>query len=174
MKRIFILVVAVFSGIIFSACRQKGCMDKSSLTYDVLAEEDDGSCLYCDSLRIFVTNKDYPLIDNYGIPGTHYQQQVAKFTIDQYIDTFNFLQCGTSGCKISLSITSLVNENMDLDYYFRSSSSSHISFYSSQRVIVPGRSTINIGLLSTQNSANCLSVDSNAAVVSLNGPITYY
>jgi hypothetical protein len=90
-------------------------MDQNSLNYDIMAEEDDGSCIYCDSIITPVANKTLFLIDNYG-GSIHYGQQILKIDLDQHADTFSYIQCGDAQCVTSAKLTSLIDQTMSVTF----------------------------------------------------------
>lgn len=171
MKRFLLHLVLLIIVIYLPGCKQSGCTDPNSLNYDILADEDDGSCLYCDSLRTTLTTQTYFLKDTY-FNSPHANQNVAKFEFEQRSDTFNFEQCGTNGCKILLKITSLVPETMDFEY--STSCSYPNQFFSSKQITIAGYATADMGRVALIATSNCRVLIPYAIIISLESVISYY
>jgi len=136
-----------------------------------MADEDDGSCVYCDSLINPVATRTLLLYDNYG-GSPHYGQNVLQIDLRQEADTFSYTQCGETGCKIFGTVKSLVNESMNVSFYISSNSPTNISYGTSQ--VVHGHETISIGLVDVNAYMDCYPITNAVINCQPNGQISYF
>jgi len=171
MKALLKIILSAVICLTLNSCKQKGCTDPNSLNYDIMADEDDGSCLYCQSISTPVATRSEYLIDDYN-PSIHYNENILRFDMTQHADTFNFFQCGTSACKVDLKVTSLVNETMILNY--RIYSNSTVYLYSNETITITGHSTIDMGTIGTQSYTDCIPVTFATITTHLQSSVIYY
>ena len=116
MKFIFKCAIVLASSVLlFSSCHQRGCTDVKAVNYNVTADEDDGSCIVCDTMLSNLDSMTIYLKDK--MPGSiHYNQNVARFFLDQNIFTPSDKACGKEYSPVNLYIESLVNEKMYINY----------------------------------------------------------
>ncbi len=171
MKVLLKIILPAIICFTLNSCKQKGCTDPNSLNYDIMADEDDGSCLYCESISTPIATRSEYLIDDYNT-SIHYNENILRCDMTQHADTFNFSQCGTTACKVDLKVTSLVNEAMLLDFRLYANSTISLSAY--QRITIMGHSTVDIGTIGTQNYTNCVPITFAPITVELRSSVVYY
>jgi hypothetical protein len=171
MKVIWKIIFIAALCFVLNSCKQKGCMDPKSLNYDIMADEDDGTCLYCQSINTTIANRTEYLIDDFN-SSIHYNQSILRFDMTQHADTFNFLQCGNTGCKVDLKVTSQVNEAMTLNYQLYSSFP--VQLYSNQRITIMGHATLDMGQIGTQQYSNFVPLSFATITIDLQNPVIYY
>lgn len=84
-----VLLCAVFC----QSCK-KGCTNAKAYNYQSSAKQDDGSCLYCDSVKALGTTQSHSVED--VAPGSPYQYNYVVFLEV----SSNFIQYNGNGCKL--------------------------------------------------------------------------
>lgn len=107
MKKILILFCFAFT----LSCTEKGCRDESALNYQVTATQDDGSCLYCQKESSGLGELTFMMVDK-RMNSIHFNDEIARIRAVQTDESYNDGSCGQSGCFVSLSIESLVSEDI--------------------------------------------------------------
>lgn len=106
----------IFVSIFLGACSNEGCTDESAVNYDVVADEDDGTCKYCDSTN-FEAGQDSLFVVDDNSSSNHYGEVVAKFVITQKVLKYNHRECGDDKCSISYTIENLSNQHFGMVYH---------------------------------------------------------
>jgi len=159
--------------LLFSGCKERGCTNPAAINYNSVAEEDDGTCIVCQTTYESLGIKSRNLVDN-NFSSPHFNQSVALFTIEQQRISYNNNVCGGSAeCIIIVSATSLVNESMQILYDLQSSGS--LSFSFNDLIDLAPNQFLIIDTMTASNISNpCGNINSSTLNIFLNENILYY
>jgi hypothetical protein len=119
-----------------SSCSQKGCKDRNALNYNAAAEEDDGTCIYCNTNTEEISSKTLNVVDTY-FGSQFYNMTVATVVMHHYKNFKSSALCEDEDCFMDYTITNLTNKTMHISYnlylnnefYFNENNSIAISPY---------------------------------------------
>ena len=158
--------------ILFTSCHKKGCTNKDAINFDVTSDEDDGTCIVCQTTEVKLDSKTLYLKDeNFGSP--HYNQKVAKFYLDQYVQTPNNKVCGKETSSITLKIESLVSQNMYV-YYRVQELSGPINIYYYNDITINAYQTIEVGTIQTFNNPPFFKLSLDSITATTQSDIIYF
>lgn len=105
------LIIFVFCTASMLSCKKKGCSDKFAINYNIVAEKDDGSCVYCTETQVDKGQLTHYLVDD--ISGSQYQgQQILRIDVSGYVRSYNDLSCGDEFCFANITLTNLIGSNI--------------------------------------------------------------
>ena len=171
MKTLLIITTA-FALIVLTSCHKSGCTNRDAINFDVTADKDDGSCIVCNSTETKIDTESAFLKDK-KFGSIHYNQNVAKFYFDELQITPNNRVCGKETGIITLTIKSLVNQNMFL-YYRAYALNGPLYINISKQITINANDSINLGLVQSLNNPPFLPISLDSIVVETQNDIIYF
>lgn len=154
MKKPFLLLLSALLLTVLSACEQEGCTDPEALNFNVVADKDDNSCVYCnDTQRNQLGEAENIIID--GRWGTEYfEEPIINVKVLQHDKVFVYTDCGQSGCFIDVRITNIIDKEISQLQFFSSFPNTNGFSYSYNQfnflTLAPGQDTLITNVLIAQ------------------------
>jgi hypothetical protein len=124
-----------------SSCHNKGCTNRDAVNFDITADEDDGSCVVCQTKTDDIAYKITYLRDN-SSSSAYYGQLVATVYLHQFSETPNDKLCGGNKNNLNIKLKNLKNQNMYITSISMSDYSGPVDVYLNTNInatIAPGQ-----------------------------------
>ena len=154
MRFIIYFLTVVLLTVFFESCKQ-GCKDNHAINYNTKAQNDDGSCLYCDSTRttdgasIVGVDNTAPLTDKH----------VLLLALSENEFGYNGNGCKSEGlqtgkrCNVYLSVINLTSKsiNFRLELFFEPTPGMNGWNFTNKgdTITINANDTINFGMVDT-------------------------
>ncbi|MGB6036225.1 MAG: hypothetical protein WBG42_08150 [Cryomorphaceae bacterium] len=114
--------VIIFIALICQSCEEEGCTDPQALNFDATADEDDGSCVYCEepTISTSIVFTDSLIENRFG--SSLFQEKIFELSIEQTESTGIIRQCPASEllCTTEISVRNITEfemVNFDIDFF---------------------------------------------------------
>lgn len=172
MKTFVSVLFLSFSILLCTSCKREGCTNPDAVNYDVTADEDDGSCIVCNTETIDFSSKELPLVDK-RTSSPYYNDTVGIFHLYQYLDVPNDKVCGREECYITMDLQNLVNQSMQVSFIIETVTGP-VNFYHSDNALVDPMATFDFGVIQQMNFPPYYKISLDSLKVTVNGYIQYY
>jgi hypothetical protein len=177
MKNIFpVLFMLCLAAAVLSSCHNAGCMNKDAVNFDITADEDDGSCVVCQTKTEDVAYKIAWFRDSYS-NSPHYNQLVAMVYMHQFSENPNDKLCGGVKNNLNIKMKNISGQTMYMQSFtlYEYSGPVNISINSSKSAVLPQGQIVDLGDYPTAIIGDAASIPITLdSVVVYSNSLTYY
>src|SRR5436190_19045285 len=158
---------------LLGSCREKGCTDSKAINYNITADDDDGSCIYCNNNVSTLADFSVYLKDDF-FNSPHFNQNIAQFFLHQDLLTPNDMWCGSQKSTISLKVRSLITQNMYMQFRIFGFSGP-VNFNTIfDDVLIEAGDTVDLGMVHTITTPPFLPLNLDSIATDLQTQVAYY
>jgi hypothetical protein len=110
----YFIILMSLTAMVLSSCRNEGCTNKDAVNFDVTADEDDGSCVVCQTTIEDIAYKISYLKDG-SFNSTYNGQFVAKAYLHQFSEKPNDKLCSSAKNNLNIKLKNLMNQTMYIE-----------------------------------------------------------
>jgi hypothetical protein len=157
--------ILLATAILISGCAKEGCTDENAANYNITANKDDGSCVFCSgATEQFGQTESNEIID-FRFSSPFQNESVLDISLQSKLIAFPLRNCGEGGCFLSVTVTNTTDAEISnlqffLTVYFLDFGSNSFSF-GQLPVLSPGESHTIDNLFLPMSGTNCVTLSPN-------------
>ena len=167
------LIASALVVMLLASCHKRGCTDHDAVNFDVTADEDDGTCIVCQSTDTRIDSV-FAYLKDTQFGSIHYNQNVAKCWLYENHQTPSDKVCGKATGTISLVFQSLVPQTMFVYLRLYNYNNGPVNVNFSKQILINAHDTLNVGLVETLNNPPFLPISLDSIITDTQGNIVYH